>query len=142
MRGFSLIEVLVAMGLLAIGMSGIMALFSTGLAMQKEAVERMDMDILVSGILAQVEEDLAARAAGSGGAASLNGATFAVPGNPTYRYRVFVEDLPDDPAGRVVLCRVQVIARARGRERLYDLGYLPVVPRENQDALIRGLPGR
>jgi prepilin-type N-terminal cleavage/methylation domain-containing protein len=137
--GFSLIEILVAMGLLVVGMSGILALFSASLALQKQAAERLDVGLSLSAIQAEVEQDLARRLAADSKVSplKLSGAEFPVPGDRVYKYRVTLQALPGDASGRGYLCRVVVVARERGQENLYDLGYIPVVPRPDNDALIR-----
>ena len=149
--GFSLIEVMVAMGLLVIGMSGIFALFSAALALQKEATENIDVGLHLLGIQAEIERDLAERLWGEDGSgkggkngdlSALDGAEFEVPGDPRYRYRITVQPIPDDPRQRGFLCHVVVLARRRGQDSEHDLGYLPVIPRRDNDALIREALGQ
>lgn len=140
-RGFSLIEILVAMGILVIGMSGILALFASALQLQKQAAERIDIGLSLSAIQAEIERDLTARLTGEKKTSplGLSGSEFPVPGDPVYRYRVTLQQLPDDPSGRGWLCRVVVVAKRKGEESLYDLGYLPVMTRLDNDALLRSI---
>ena len=139
--GFTLIEVIVALGVLLVGMTGIFSLFSTALNLQKEATERMDVALTLPAILTEVEEALAARLEGESqqSASALNGAVLEVPGNPIYRYRVQVEPIPDDPDGRGFFCRIEILARSQGEDRVYDMGYRPIIPEPDNDLRIKEL---
>jgi prepilin-type N-terminal cleavage/methylation domain-containing protein len=143
-RGFTVIEVLLAMSLLVIGMTGIMSIFTVALALQKEATERWDAGINLLQVQAEVERDLGARLGGStkAGPADLSGKDYPVPGEPGLRYRVTLEAMADDPTGRGFWGRIEIIARAKGQERSYDLGYVPLIPERTNDALIRGMLNR
>ncbi len=138
--GFSLIEVIAAMGLLVIGMSGILALFSAALALQKEATERIDIGLSWLAVQAEVERDLAAHIELKGRARlkELDGVDLPVPGDSRYRYRVTLQPMTDDPLGRGYWARIEILARTQGRERVHDLGYIPIIPEKDNDALIRG----
>jgi prepilin-type N-terminal cleavage/methylation domain-containing protein len=138
-RGMTLIEVLVAMALLLVGMSGILALFSTAVSLQAEATERLDVALLFPGVIQSITEDLAGRA--GAGALALDG-EYPVPGAPRYRYRVLVREDPTDPGGPVRMCHVSLVAVIGGQESVYDFGYLPVVPADDRDALKRILRER
>ncbi len=143
-RGFTVIEVLLAMSLLVIGMTGIMSIFTVALSLQKEATERWDAGINLHQVQAEVERDLGARLNGStkAGPGDLTGKDFPVPGEPGLRYRVTLEAMSDDPTGRGFWGRIEPIARSRGQERVYDLGYVPLIPERTNDALIRGMLNR
>ncbi|MAG57295.1 MAG: hypothetical protein CMJ83_13460 [Planctomycetes bacterium] len=142
--GFTLIEILVAMGILLMGMTGIFAVFAASLALQKEATERFDVSMQLSAVMAQVQGDLAASLDGksAGDATRLSGQRFPVPDNPNYSYRVWLEPIPDDPSGRGWFCRIEIIAKSRGDERVYDMGYRPIIPEPDNDARIRKLLGQ
>ena len=138
--GFTLVEVLIAMMIMVVGMIGVFALFAASLELQKEATERMDVALNLSAVMSQVQADLAERVEAKGkGATSLSGQKFPVPGNDSYSYRVTLEPIPDDLSGRGFFCRVEIIARYRGEERVYDMGYRPIVPEADNDARIRRL---
>lgn len=137
-RGFSLIEVLLAMGILVVGMTGILALFNTALQLQRRAAERIDASLHIPTVLAAVESDLAARLADTrANRGSLDGAIFDVPGDARWRYRVHTTPIPRDPIGRGLLCRIELLPVRGDEERSFDLGYLPVIPRADNDALMR-----
>ena len=138
--GFSLIEVMAAMGLLVIGMSGILALFSAALALQKEATERLDVGMLWLAVQAEVERELAERVELKGRAKlkELDGIELPVPGDPKYRYRATLQPMTDDPLGRGYWARIEILARTQGRGRVHDLGYVAIIPEKDNDALIRG----
>ena len=142
--GFTLTEVLVAMGLLAIGMTGILSLYGAAITLQRESTERMDVALLLPGVMEEVRSELSRRAAGKEGRLGmkgLEGVELPVPGNPRYSYRVTLDEDPTDPTGRVILCRVELIAKSRGASKAYDFGYLPVILERDNDARIRELLG-
>jgi len=136
------VEVLVAMGLLAVGMTGILSLFGAAVTLERESSERMDVALLLPGVMDEVTLELNRRARGQVGkadVAALDGSTFPVSQNPRYSYRITLADDPTDPAGRIVLCRVELLARVRGGFRSYDFGYLPIVLEADNDARIQKL---
>ena len=139
--GMTLVEVLVAMGVLVIGMSAILALFNTAVFIQKTAAERNDVSTLASGVLARVRDDLSGRLAEGGREALGAGVILPVPGHPRYHYRVEVDDDPSDPDGRAIFCHIEILAKRRGEWVPYDLGYFPVIPEANNDERIRRLLG-
>jgi len=142
--GFTLTEVLVAMGLLAIGMAGILSLFSAAVTLQREATERMDVALLLPGVMGEVRADLErlVREKRNWSLSDLNRRELPVPADPRYRYRVTFAEDPSAGSGNVFLCRVELLARRRGEARTYDFGYLPIVIDESNDARIRDLMGR
>jgi len=143
--GFTLTEVLVAMGLLAIGMAGVLSLFSAAVTLQRESATRMDVALLLPGVMAEVRAELSQRAFGKEGRAGmkrLEGIELPVPGNPRYRYRITLEDDPTDPSGGIILCRVELLARERGTSRAYDFGYLPLILEKDNDDRIQELLGQ
>lgn len=137
--GFTLIEVLLAFSILVVGMTGILALFTTALGLQAEAAQRHDVARQLGAVLGQIETDLAYRIEGKGDAGLSEGVLFPVPGEPRYRYRVTTRPIPDDPDGRGLFARVQIVSLRRGEEQVYDMGYLTVVPRADNDQLIQKL---
>ena len=143
--GFTMTEVLVAMGLLAVGMTGILSLFAAAVQLQQESAERMDVALLFPGVMSEVRAELTRRVSGKEGRSgmkSLEGILLPVPGNARYRYRVSLEEDPTDPSGRVVLCRVELLAKTRGALRAYDFGYLPIILEKDNDDRIRVMLGQ
>ncbi|MSR74901.1 MAG: prepilin-type N-terminal cleavage/methylation domain-containing protein [Planctomycetes bacterium] len=137
-QGFSLIEVLLAMGILVVGMTGILALFNTALQLQKRATERIDLSLHIPTVMSEIEADLATRLAQNARSVQkLDGSVFPVPGDARWRYRVTTAAIPGDPIGRGLLCRVELLSLRGGEDQVYDLGYLPVVPRVDNDAFLR-----
>lgn len=144
--GFTLIEVLVAMGVLVIGMTGILALYTASVAIQKEATERSDVAVHVSGVMAAIEDALdRASEQGEdrrGALEALSGRTIPVPNDARYRYQLTVVPDPSDDGGTIFLCRVVLLARRKGRDQVHDFGYFPIVPERGNDRRIRELLGR
>lgn len=140
--GFSLVEVLIALGVLLVGMTGVLALFTTALGLQARAVERQEIARESDRIVLAIQDDLTERLTGGGEAVRITGVEFPVPGQPRMRYIADIEPMPDDAGGRGVFAAVRLLVRERGRDREYDLGALAIIPRPDTDALIRELRAR
>lgn len=127
--GFTLIEVLIAMALLVIGMTGILTLFSVALDLEAKAAERHDVSAALPDVVNRIADDLARRsgAADSRSALKKGGGEFKLSETSRYKCSYTIEALPGDHDGRCVLARVQIIAPAPGGERAIDFGYVPVV---------------
>jgi prepilin-type N-terminal cleavage/methylation domain-containing protein len=143
-KGFTLIEVLLAMSLLAIGMAGILALFATALDLQKQAIDRWDAGLSLSAVRSEILAELSAGLAGLDreDASRLAGAERPVPGEPALRYRVELLPMADQLSGRGYFARIEILARRKGQDRVFDLGWIPIVPDRNNDALIRAMLSR
>ena len=63
-RGFSLIEILVATSLLVIGMTGVLALFTTALTLESEAEQRTDVALALPEAVREIETVLGVAAYG------------------------------------------------------------------------------
>ncbi len=142
-KGFTLVEILVAMGLLVIGMSGVIALFSGALDLEAEAAERMDAALLLPEAVERISVEAAARVAGgSKGGKSRGDGEFGLGATNRWKCRYLFESVPGDDAGREVLARVTLVVPAPGGERTYEFGYLPIaLPSDNQ-AILRGRTGK
>jgi prepilin-type N-terminal cleavage/methylation domain-containing protein len=127
--GFTLIEVLIAMALLVIGMTGIMTLFSVALDLEAKAAERHDVSAALPDVINRIADDLAAKgvAADSRARNRKLGGEFKLSENSRYKCSYTIEAVPGDHDGRCVMARVQIIAPAPGGERAIDFGYVPVV---------------
>jgi prepilin-type N-terminal cleavage/methylation domain-containing protein len=136
--GFTLIEILLAMGLLVIGMTGILTLFSVALDLEAKAAERHDVARSIPEVLNKIADDLKGRpgATDSRGKSRVEN-EFPLAQGSRYRCSYVVEHLPGEHDGRCVLARVQIIVPAPGGERAIDFGYLPVVLPSPNAALIR-----
>jgi prepilin-type N-terminal cleavage/methylation domain-containing protein len=136
--GFTLIEVLIAMGLLVIGMTGILTLFSVALNFEAQAAERTDIANAMPEIMNRVAADLRVRTS-SADTRALKGQRNEFPLAPGSRYRCSytVELFPGEHDGRCVLARIQVIVPAPGGERAVDFGYIPIVLPSPNAALLR-----
>jgi prepilin-type N-terminal cleavage/methylation domain-containing protein len=141
--GFTLIEVLIAMGLLVIGMTGILTLFSVALDLEARAAERTDVAAAMPDVFNKVAEDLASRSAGTDSRA-LRGSRLEFPlwDGSRYRCSYALEAMPGDHDGRCVLARIQILVPAPGGERAIDFGYLPIVLPSQNAAILRGGAGK
>lgn len=136
--GFTLIEILISMGLLVIGMTGILTLFSVALELESRAAERHDVASAMPEVMRLVAEDLRGRAQGADSRA-LRSSRREFPIAPGSRYRCAydVEAYPGDHDGRCLLARVQILVPGAGGDRAIDFGYLPVVLPSPNAALLR-----
>jgi prepilin-type N-terminal cleavage/methylation domain-containing protein len=140
-RGFSLIEILVAASLLVIGMSGILALFTTALALEAEAEERTDVSLALPEALREIEHAVGVaaygkKAVGARGAAvpakgqgGLGGEFDLMFAGGAYRCRWSTDAPPDAVDARAVFAHVRIVVGAgTADEKVYDFGRLPMAP--------------
>jgi hypothetical protein len=126
------------MGLLVIGMTGIMTLFSVALDLEARAAERTDVAAAMPEVMNRVAEELRGRVAATDSRALKGLASeFPLAEGSRYRCSYSVEPYPGDHDGRCVLARIQIIVPAPGGERAIDFGYLPVVLPSPNAALLR-----
>jgi prepilin-type N-terminal cleavage/methylation domain-containing protein len=137
--GFTLIEVLMAMSLLVIGMTGILTLFSVALDLEAKAAERHEVASAIPEVLNQIADELKGKpiSADSRPGKRTEGEFRLSPGS-RYKCSYLVEPFPGDHDARCVLAHVKIIVPAPGGERAIDFGYLPVVLPSPNAALIRG----
>lgn len=118
-QGFTLTEVLIAMGILAIGAVAALSLFAAGAATQKRAIDRAKSAFLAEQVIAQVDAQLAG---------DVDLGTLAVEGasledHPGYTYDVALMDL-DAESGWSLEILVEVTVRwkrkGKGREATYQ----------------------
>jgi prepilin-type N-terminal cleavage/methylation domain-containing protein len=136
--GFTLIEVLLAMGLLVIGMTGILTLFSVALDLEAKAAERHEVASAMPEVINRIADDLKGRPLSAESRSNRRVANeFPLTEGSRYKCSYVVEHFPGDHDGRCVFARVQIIVPAPGGERAIDFGYLPVVLPSPNAALIR-----
>ncbi len=140
--GFTLVEILVAMGLLVIGMTGIISLFSAALDLETEASERMEASLLLPEALERVGDEAAARANATAGARGRNrgDGEFVIGTTGRWRCRYLFESVPGDDVGREVLARVTLTVPSPGGDRRYDFGYIPIILPSDNVVILRGQP--
>jgi prepilin-type N-terminal cleavage/methylation domain-containing protein len=136
--GFTLVEILVATSLLVIGMSGVLALFSTALALEAEAEERTDVALALPEAIREIEQALGASAygvapAGPAAAGVKKGALkgeFPLRGaGGVYVCRWSVEGSPGSLDVRASFVKVEIVVGAGSDdEKIYDFGRIPASP--------------
>ncbi len=138
--GFTLLEILVAMALLVIGMTGIISLFTTALDLESRAAERTDIGVAFPDVLSRVKVDVAEQQK-SGGARPKSGKAvsneFVLEGMPRYRCRYTLEQIPGDTDGRGYFANITIVVPGPGGDREYDFGYLPILMPSPNEALLR-----
>jgi prepilin-type N-terminal cleavage/methylation domain-containing protein len=140
-RGFTLIEILVASTLLVVGMTGILALFTTALALEAEAEERTDVALALPEALREVESEVGAAAYGikkpadpkagdpARKKAGLGGEFDLAMAGGAYRCRWSTEAAADGSDARAVFVHLRIVVGAgTDDEKVYDFGRLPIAP--------------
>ena len=137
--GFSLLEVLVALGIVTVGITAVLALFATGVDTHKRAVDQSNAALAVQSLASEIEArytvariDAWKRALKKKGKkAGVDGylrdiddrRPVDVPGFPGYRYSV--KFTPLDPEGNAVLARFRIFWRKGGGRAVTEV--IPVV---------------
>jgi Tfp pilus assembly protein PilV len=122
-----LIEILVALSVLLIGMSGILALLSTGVALSRDGAHRADAALLVEDLLHAAVDSIRAReGTGSKDAANVRIERTPVPGRNDFNYEATFVRLPGEKE-RTSLVTLTISHFVRGRERTHRFGPYPVV---------------
>jgi len=132
--GFTLIELLAATALLVIGMTGILALFTTALRLESEAEQRIDVALALPEALREVERRVGQAMYGAPAGAKGQGkpaasGEFALAGaGGTYRCRWTTEAAPGHGDVRGVIATITLLPGPSGDDIQYDFGRLPIVP--------------
>jgi prepilin-type N-terminal cleavage/methylation domain-containing protein len=132
-RGFTLLEVVFAMAILALGMTAVLGLLSFGAALARTAALRTSAAEAVDAVVADLEERLFPLDPATGRAgAPAPVSERAVPGHPELVYSARATREPGAPAGGVARYRVDVDlawqaagARRAKRFTLLMLGEVP-----------------
>jgi len=111
-KGFTLIEMVVAMGILLVGMTSILALLAFGLAVHRTSAKKAETALVVEGIVHRLPQlvfpkdpDKPARSLGSR----------PVPGHPGLVYSVEVEPNQESPGEYLAQIRLQWKEKGRFR---------------------------
>ncbi|MHC5036899.1 MAG: type IV pilus modification PilV family protein [Planctomycetota bacterium] len=137
--GFSLLEVLVALGIVTIGVTAVLALFASGVDIHKQAVDQSNAALVAQTLASELEAkytvariDAWLREKGkkrkkrriSGYLKDIpDRRPVEVPGFPGYRYSV--KFTPLDPDENAVLARIKVYWRKGGGQGIAEV--IPVV---------------
>jgi prepilin-type N-terminal cleavage/methylation domain-containing protein len=91
--GFTLIEIIVALGIMAVGVTSALSLFTAATALHKRSLDKMNAAFMADTVMSEIEDRLMT----AGGADLNNSATGTVPGFPGYEYEASF--IPLDDAG-------------------------------------------
>ncbi|MCA9321177.1 MAG: prepilin-type N-terminal cleavage/methylation domain-containing protein [Planctomycetes bacterium] len=137
--GFTLVELLVAFSILLVGMTGIIAMFSAGLSLEREATLEFEAEAAIDELAPIVRSRLLALVA-QGESGNVELPLEPVPGRPGLDYEVSALAMSDLGARGGYLVRVRIIPRGRGADDAIDHGFLPMrLGREFED-LVRESP--
>lgn len=128
-RGMTLLEVVLALGILAIGMASVLSLLSFGAALSTQAERRAGASAVLGAVLPTLEERLfPLEADGTVG----EPAVFEdrpVPGHEGYTHSVRARRLEGGAPGTPELWRIDVAIHWRGAGGRRDLDFTTVFPR-------------
>ncbi len=149
-QGFSLIEILVATALLVIGMTGVLALFTTALTLEAEAEQRTDVALALPEAVREIETVLGVAAYGGKavGAAAAGQAKGVLSGEfplraagGSYRCRWSVDAAPGGLDARASFVKIEIVIGAgTGDEKVYDFGRIPASPEPPEPGPASGAP--
>jgi prepilin-type N-terminal cleavage/methylation domain-containing protein len=127
--GFSLLEVLVALGIVTVGITAVLALFAAGVEVHKQAVDQSNAALAAQSLASEVEAkytlahiDAWKKLQRKKGKKRVRDSDYLkdvddrkpveIPGFPGYRYSV--KFLPLDPEGNAVMARFKIFWRKGG----------------------------
>ena len=110
-RGFTLIEVLIAVAIFATAIGGVLALLAAGVASRRRAEDGVEAALIAESLAAEAR----ARFRQSGRLVPVGDATW--PARPLYRYDI--DYIPLDETGDEMLMQIRVHWLRRGRATAY-----------------------
>ncbi|MEZ6196100.1 MAG: prepilin-type N-terminal cleavage/methylation domain-containing protein [Planctomycetota bacterium] len=122
--GFTLIEVLVAFSILLVGMTGIIAMFGTGLKMERRGRNAFDAALVLDELRPRVRRELD-RKVSQGAQGDIRLESREVPGYPGLSYSVRAMPAPGETAGRAWLVDIRVAPTGTAEEDAFSFGWLP-----------------
>jgi prepilin-type N-terminal cleavage/methylation domain-containing protein len=134
--GFTLVEVLVAFTILLVGMTGIIAMFGTGLKMERQGRDAYESALSIDELRPLVRDELLARVA-KGASGEIRIEERELPGRPELRYRVRAVPIPEREARDGWLVEIRVAPPGTPEEDAYSFGWLPWQLRDTYDELVR-----
>lgn len=137
--GFTLVELLVAFSIMLVGMTGIIAMLSAGLAMERRSTLVIEANLALEELLPRVRAELALQT-NEGGGASLAIARTQVPGRNDLEYAVEAEPMPNSSDGTEYLMKLTVWATGAVDEDGFSYGYLPFRIARTYEELVRESP--
>lgn len=137
--GFTLVELLVAFSIMLVGMTGIIAMLSAGLSLERQSTLVVEANLTLDELLPLVKRELALQVSEDGGQ-SLAIARTQVPGRSDLDYAVDAEPMPDSPDGTEYLMRLTVWAKGAADDDGFTYGYLPFRISTTYEELVRKSP--
>lgn len=134
--GFTLVEILVAFTILLVGMTGIIAMFGTGLKMERRGRDAYESALLIDELRSEVRKELRARVK-AGAAGEIRIEEREVPGQPELRYRVRAVPIPEAKEAGGWLVEIRVAPPGTDEEDAYSFGWLPWQLGPEYDELVR-----
>ena len=138
-RGFTLVELLVAFSIMLVGMTGIIAMFSAGLSLERRSTLMVEANLSLEELLPHVRRELALQAKeGGGGALAI--ARTQVPGRNDLEYAAEAEPMPGSLDGSEYLMKLTVWATGAADDDGFSYGHLPFRIVATYEQLVRQSP--
>lgn len=134
--GFTLIEVLVAFTILLVGMTGIIAMFGTGLKMERRGRDAYESALMMDELKPAIRRELRDRVK-KGASGEIRIEEREVPGQPELRYRVHAVPIPEAKDAGGWLVEIRVAPPGTDEEDAYSFGWLPWHLGPEYDELVR-----
>lgn len=126
--GFTLVEVLVAMGVLMIGLTSALALIAAAASTHKKSIDQTNAAFIAEAVVASVEQ----RLHNVNKLDELMAADQQIAGYPLYRYSVFVHPLNQDQSEVLVAVSVYWDSGGRKLAKTYQTILLREIPALDQ----------
>ncbi|MCB9831977.1 MAG: prepilin-type N-terminal cleavage/methylation domain-containing protein [Planctomycetes bacterium] len=135
--GFTLIEVLVAMSVLLIGMTGIITLFSTGLGLERRGSLAVDAAVALEDVMPEVRRQIEERLGEDGGVDAVDLPRNPIPGWVGLDYLARARRMPESNNPSAWMLEVRVIPRGVPEDQGLSYGYLPARFGRTYETLVR-----
>ncbi len=135
--GFTLVEILVAMTVLLIGMTGIITLFSTGLSLERRGSLAVDAAVALEDVMPEVRRQIEERLQEAEDVDAVDLPRNPIPGWLGLDYLARARRMPDLNNPSAWLLEVTVVARGTPPDRGLSYGFLPVRFGRTYETLVR-----
>ncbi|MBI1852650.1 MAG: prepilin-type N-terminal cleavage/methylation domain-containing protein [Planctomycetes bacterium] len=132
-RGFTLIEMVVALGVLLVGMVSVLALFTTAISLHKEAIDQTESSLIAEQVMTRIRGQVDAGRDPKAVAQAF--ADWKDPDHPNYRVTAELADVHNAAAEPEWLLSIHVRFQKGNRERQET--YRTILVREAYAAAVR-----
>lgn len=117
--GFTLIEMMVAMGILVVGVTSVLGLLAFGAALQRTAERRSEVALAAEQVIADLRESFSLQQDGSVAGPAPGASEHPIPGHPNLRARITLEKNPGLEGEYFATIQIQWMERGTLRSENY-----------------------